>query len=155
MLADFSDDEIEVVIAHELAHHVHKDVWKTVAYEAVAATLACYAGHLLVYRLGPWFQIDGVTDVAGLPLLVLGVGGVVMLLAPVTNLISRRHERHVDLYALKVTGKPDALVSGLRRLATQSLAEERPSRVVEWLFHTHPPVSDRLAAARAVTGNPD
>ena len=154
LLADFSEDEIEVVVAHEIAHHVHKDVWQTAAYEAVAATLACYVGHVCLYRLGPWLRIDGVADVAGLPLLVLGAGGVVLLLAPVTNLISRRHERRADLYALKVTGKPDALVSGLRRLATQSLAEERPSRVVESLFHTHPPVSDRLTSAHAAAVTP-
>ena len=148
LLADYSDDEIEVVLAHELAHHVHRDVWKTVAYETVAAALVCWAAHWSLHRVGPSLGLDGIADVAGLPLAVLAGGGVLMLLAPVANSLSRQHERRADQYALEVTGKPDALVSGLRRLAKQRPAEERPSRIVEWLFYSHPPLSDRLAAAR-------
>ena len=64
-------------------------------------------------------------------------------------MISRHHERQADRYALAVTKKPEALISGLRRLATQSLAEEQPSRLAEWLFYSHPPLSDRLATANA------
>ena len=88
---------------------------------------------------------------AGLPLAALAGGSVALLLSPVANLLSRRHERRADAYALEVTGKPDALESGLRRVAAQRLAEERPTRIVEWLFHAHPPLSDRLAAARSST----
>ena len=149
LLADYSDDEIEVVLAHELAHHVHRDLWKTVAYETAAAALACGTAHWALHRVGPSLGLDGIADVAGLPLAVLAGAGVLMLLAPVANSLSRQHERRADRYALEVTGKPDALVSGLRRLAKQCSAEERPSRIVEWLFYSHPPLSDRLAAARA------
>ena len=148
LLADYSDDEIEVVLAHELGHHAHRDIWKTITYEAVAATLACGAAHGALVWAGPSMGVEGGSDVAGLPLFVLAAGSVVMLLAPVTNLMSRRHERRADQYALEVTGNLEALASALRRLAAQRLAEERPSRLVEWLFYSHPPLSDRLAAAR-------
>ena len=91
----------------------------------------------------------GVADVAGLPLAVLAGGGALLLLAPLTNLLSRGLERRADRYALDLTGKPEALASSLRRLASQSLAEERPSRVTAWLSYSHPPWSDRLQAAQA------
>ena len=149
LLADYSDDEIEVVLAHELGHHAHRDIWKTITHEAVAATLACGAAHGALVWAGPSMGVEGGSDVAGLPLFVLAAGSVVMLLAPVTNLMSRSHEeRRADQYALEVTGNLEALASALRRLAAQRLAEERPSRLVEWLFYSHPPLSDRLAAAR-------
>ena len=151
LLADYSDDEIEVVVAHELAHHVHRDVWKTMAYETVAATAACGAAHWALQSLGPLLGLAGVADVAGLPVAVLAGGGALLLLAPVTNLISRRLERRADRYALDLTGKPEALASGLRRLAAQSLAEERPSRITAWLSYSHPPWSDRLVAAQAAS----
>lgn len=149
LLADYSDDEIEVVVAHELAHHAHGDAWKTLAFKAVAAALSCGGAQWALHRFGPSLGLAGLADVAGLPVAALAGGSVVMLLRPVSNLLSRRLERRADRYALALTGKPDALVSGLRRLAAQSLAEERPSRVTEWLFHSHPPWSDRLMAARS------
>ena len=34
MLAEYSDEEIEVVLAHELAHHVHGDIWKGIVFES-------------------------------------------------------------------------------------------------------------------------
>ena len=149
LLADYSDDEIEVVVAHELAHHVHRDVWKTMAYETLAAAVACGAAHWALLNLGPLLGLAGIADVAGLPIAALAAGAALLLLAPVTNLISRRLERRADRFAVDLTGKPEALASGLRRLAAQSLAEERPSRVTAWLSYSHPPWSDRLVAARA------
>ena len=150
LLADYSDDEIEVVVAHELGHHVHRDVWKTMAYETAAAALACGAAQAALHWAGPALGLTtGVADVAGLPLAVLAGGGALLLLAPLTNLLSRALERRADRYALDLTGKPEALASSLRRLANQSLAEERPSRVTAWLSYSHPPWSDRLRAAQA------
>ncbi len=151
LLADYSDDEIEVVVAHELAHHVHRDVWKTMAYETLASAAACGAAQWALQSVGPRLGLAGVDDVAGLPIAVLAAGAALLLLAPVTNLISRRLERRADRYAVDLTGKPEALASSLRRLAAQSLAEERPSRVTAWLSYSHPPWSDRLVAAKAAT----
>ncbi len=149
LLADYSDDEIEVVVAHELAHHVHRDVWKTIAYETLATAAACGAAQWALQSLGPLLGLAGVADVAGLPVAVLAGGAALLLLAPVTNLISRRLEHRADRYAVDLTGKPEALASSLQRLAAQALAEERPSRVTAWLSYSHPPWSDRLVAAKA------
>ena len=151
LLADYSDDEIEVVIAHELAHHVNHDIWTTMVYETVVVVAAAGAGHLAMGWFGMALGIAAPYEIGGLPLLVLVGGAVIMVLAPVRNVMSRRHERRADQYALQLTQNPAALVSSLRRLGEQTLAEERPSRLVEWLFYTHPPMADRLAAARAAT----
>ena len=35
----------------------------------------------------------------------------------------------------------------MRRLGAQNLAEDQPSKLVEWLFYSHPPLSERIAAA--------
>ena len=72
---------------------------------------------------------------------------VVATAAPFGHALSRRHEQRADLFAIRVTRSPEAFVSGLRRLGEQNLAEERPSRLVELLWHTHPPLFRRLAAA--------
>ena len=67
---------------------------------------------------------------------------------PLANGLSRRNERRADGYALTLTRRPAAFISAMKRLGAQNLAEENPSRAVLWLFHTHPPVSQRIEAAK-------
>jgi STE24 endopeptidase len=152
LLANHSDDEIEVVLAHEIGHHVRLDIWKGIALEgllaAVAFFLASRALHLLWEPLG-W---EGVADPAGLPCVLLAGGALSALLLPLGNTLSRHLERQADRYALELSGNAAAFASAMRRLAVQNLAEERPSTLALWLFHSHPPVEERIAAARAWEG---
>jgi STE24 endopeptidase len=148
LLRDYSDDEIEVVLAHELSHHVHRDLWMAVALEAVVIFVALAAGHYALTALGPRLGLSGIDDVAGLPVLILAGGAVSLVLLPLANAISRHHEYRADRYALDLTGNAPAFLSAMRKLGAQNLAEASPSRLVEILFHTHPPIARRLAVAR-------
>lgn len=149
LLEDYTDDEIEVILGHELAHHVHRDIWKSMAVEAVLVTLGFYlADRALEWAAGRFGLLDK-GDVAALPVLLLAAGAVSMLLMPVANALSRAHERAADRYAWEVTNNSDAFISAMKRLGAQNLAEERPSRLVEILFHSHPPMTARIEAARA------
>jgi Zn-dependent protease with chaperone function len=47
-----------------------------------------------------------------------------------------------------MTQRPEAFISAMRRLGAQNLVEESPSRAAVWLFHRHPPMEERIAAAR-------
>jgi STE24 endopeptidase len=67
----------------------------------------------------------------------------------VTHAMSRAFERSADRFALDLTRNPAAFISAMRRLGAQNLAEDNPSTIVQWLFYSHPPVRDRIAAARA------
>ena len=149
LLADHSDEEIEVILAHELAHHVHRDIWAGLALESVLIGVGLFSADRLLGATSGWFGFTGKGDIAALPLLVLAAGTVSLLLVPVANALSRAHERRADRYALELTKNPAAFVSAMKRLSVQNLAEEQPSRMVEWLFHSHPPTSARIAAAAA------
>ena len=149
LLAEHSDDEIEIVLAHELAHHVHHDIWKSIALDAILILLGFYLADRVLGAAVGHFGLAGRDDIAGLPLLVLAGGAVSLALLPLANALSRANERRADRYALEMTGNAQAFASAMRRLAAQNLAEERPSRLVEILFYSHPPVAARLAAARA------
>ena len=151
MLAEYSDDEIEVVLAHELAHHVHGDIWRLLAFESILVLAAAYLAARALTVLAAPLGLTGPADVAGLPAVLLGIGAVSLALAPAAHGLSRACERRADRFALELTRNPQAFVSAMRRLGAQNLAEERPSRVVRWLFHSHPPVEERVAAARAFT----
>jgi STE24 endopeptidase len=149
LLAEHSDDEIEVILAHELAHHVYRDIWVGIALESALIVAGLYLADNALSRLATSFGLAGKADVAGLPLLVLTGGGVSLALMPAANAMSRAHERRADAYALRMTRNVPAFVSAMRRLAAQNLAEEQPSRIVELLFHSHPPIRARIAAANA------
>jgi STE24 endopeptidase len=66
----------------------------------------------------------------------------------VANAVSRAQERAADRYALSMTGNVDAFVTAMKRLSQQNLAEEFPSPLVRWLFYSHPPIRERIEAAR-------
>jgi STE24 endopeptidase len=149
LLAAYSDDEIEVILAHELAHHVHRDLWKAIAFETTLAFLGAFVADRLFHAAAPPFGIVRVDDPAGLPLLLLGAGAVSIVLVPVANALSRHAERRADRFAVALTRRPDAFISAMRRLGAQNLAEEQPSRLVRALFYTHPPIPERIATARA------
>jgi STE24 endopeptidase len=149
LLTEHSDDEIEVILAHELAHHVHHDIWKGIAFETALLALGLYLTDRVLDASIGRFGLAGKTDVAVLPILVLTGGAVSMLLLPLANALSRAHERRADRYALDMTKNAAAFNSAMKRLGAQNLAEERPSRLVQWLFYSHPPISARLDAARA------
>jgi STE24 endopeptidase len=149
LLREYSDDEIEVIIAHEMGHHAHGDIPSGLLVEAVVITAGLAAAAALLRQGWGLLGLRGPEDVAGLPLLVLAVAGVLLATGPLMKAISRRNERRADEYALRLTGRPDAFVSAMRRLAAQNLAEERPSWLTLWLFHTHPSLAERIEHARA------
>lgn len=148
LLADYSDEEIEVILAHEIGHYVHADIQKALLLESALMTISLAAGALVLGSLWAGLGLSAPSDVAGLPVLI-GIGGVMSLAArPLLQALSRRNERRADDFALTLTGQSAAFVSAMRRLATQNLAEERPSRTALWFFHTHPPLDERLESAR-------
>jgi STE24 endopeptidase len=149
LLAEHSDDEIEVILAHELAHHVHRDIWSGIAFETGLIVAGFYLADLALTRFAGSFGLAGKADVAAIPLLLLAAGAVSLAFVPFFNAFSRRMERRADRYALEMTRNADAFVTAMKRLAAQNLAEEHPSRLVQVLFYTHPPTTARIAAARA------
>jgi STE24 endopeptidase len=148
MLADYSEDEIEVVLAHELAHHVHGDIWKGLIFESALILAGFFASARMLRAWVGWFGLSGPDDIAGLPLLLLTAGVVSLVMVPAAHAMSRHYERQADRFALTLTRNPTAFISAMRRLAAQNLAEEHPSKLVQWLFYSHPPIRERVAAAQ-------
>lgn len=149
MLDAYSEEEIEVVVAHEIAHHVHHDIRGALVVEALLLVVAFLTAAAALAWGGRAFGVISPDDVAGLPLILLAAGLVMAAATPFVNALSRRNERRADGYALALTGQPAAFISAMRRLATQNLAEEDPARAVLWLFHTHPSIAERIEGARA------
>jgi STE24 endopeptidase len=149
LLADYTDDEIEVILAHELAHHVHRDIWTSILYDMVLTFIGFFAAHVVLQRGVPLFRLHGIADPAGIPILLLTAGTIGLCVKPLLNAVSRSHERRADSYALKMTANPSAFITAMKRLGQQNLAEDSPSKLVQALFYTHPPIKERLRAAQS------
>jgi len=150
LLNNYSDDEIEVVMAHEMGHHIHRHVLKSLAAEFFLLLAAFRAAAAALDASWRWLGLTSAADLAGLPLVVLTVGGVLLAATPLLNVWSRAHERRADRFALETASRPAAFIGVVRRMAAQNLAEERPSSAAFLLFHTHPTAEERIAAAREV-----
>jgi STE24 endopeptidase len=149
MLDAYSDDEIEVILAHELSHHVHHDLWRGMALQAGTLFAGFFFASVVLRAAVPWLGLHGEADVAGAPLLLLVAGTFTFAMLPLGNAVSRAQERRADRFALQLTRNPQAFVTAMRRLSQQNLAEERPSAIARWLFYSHPPMRERIAAAQA------
>jgi Zn-dependent protease with chaperone function len=150
LLHEFTEDEVEAVLAHELAHHAHADMWRGLAVH-VAVTLATFwlADRALAAgaaRLG----LAGPADLAGLPLLGLIVLAAGLVALPLTNGWSRHVERQADDFAVRALGRSQAFVDAMERLAGLNLAERDPHPLKEALLYSHPAVGRRIARARAM-----
>ena len=150
LLDNYSADEIEAVLAHELGHHVHKHILKSIGVQAGVTFAGFWAANwALHYSIDRFHMFETISDFANLPLLVLIFTLLSFLLMPALNAFSRYNERQADRYAFESIANVAPFVSSMNKLAEQNLAERTPSRWVEWWFHSHPAIARRVEAAEA------
>ncbi len=144
---DYTPDEIETIIAHELGHQVHHDLELGVVVQSLLMLGSLYLAQLFLGWGVARFGFEEPGDVAALPLFVLAVGLFSVVTLPLVNAYSRWRERLADRFAIQVTGAPRAFAQAMIRLANQNLAEADPPRWVVWLLYSHPPIRERVKLA--------
>lgn len=149
LLENYSDDEIEAVLAHELGHHVHRHIPKSILMQAVITFAGFWlAARVLHYAVKQHQMFPVIYDFANLPLLALLSTVISLLLLAPLNAWSRHNERQADRYAFKSIPTVAPFISAMDKLAAQNLAERNPAGWVEFFFHSHPAISKRIAAAQ-------
>ena len=148
LLSEFSQDELGVVVAHELGHLEHRDLlWLTASEVAMLTACLGLSNLLLPTLIGVTKSGAGMSDVATMPLVLALFAALSLVLLPIRNAFSRHIEHRADEYALELTGDSAAFSQAMKRLAAQNLAVETPSRCAEILFHDHPSISSRIRFA--------
>ena len=153
LIERFAPAEVDAVVAHELGHQVHGDMWRMIALSGGVGFAAAHALH----RTAPWLirrtaDRAGVTEIgdeAALPLISAVMGVLGFVIGPCMAAFSRSIERRTDRFALELTGDGEAYAAAMERLATQSLSDPDPPALVVFMLYSHPPVSERIAMARA------
>lgn len=147
LLRGYSWDEIEVTLAHELGHRLHHDIPKLIGLQAATFLLAFYLANLALSAGVVLFSLQGITDIAGLPWLILILAMLVLVLQPALNWYSRRLERAADETALALSNNPQAFIALMTKLTDQNLAEAEPGQWAKLLFYDHPAYNERIKLA--------
>ena len=147
LLNRYTADEVETVTAHELGHHVHRDVLRLTATGSVASLIGLLAVDRILRAAVPSLGLVGIADVAGLPLVALAVAAISAVVGPVLNALSRRWEATADAFALNTTGNQAAFASTMVKIHDQNLGVADPHPLAELLFHDHPSGLRRVEAA--------
>lgn len=148
LLREFSADEIETVLAHELGHQVHKDIPLLMTVSSLLTFAGLYVAFVLMNWGVSFFGFSAPGEVGTMPLLLLAVGIFQLVVMPLVNAFSRWREELADQFAVQLSGNPQAFIRALTRLADQNLAEVEPEAWVEWLFYDHPPIGKRIERVR-------
>ncbi len=149
LLENFSHDEIETVVAHELGHAKRHHLAKSVSFNTVISLVIFYAAFLALSRWALPLGFEGPSDIASFPL--LGIVGFFagLILLPVGNFYSRVHERQADDFALKESVNRPSFISALRKLGALNLADFEPNPVIEFFLYSHPSLGKRIRRAQA------
>jgi STE24 endopeptidase len=152
MIDEFTPDEIEVVIAHEMAHNLLHHLWWGILFSSIFLGTGFFIIHVtgprIVTRFRNRLKIENMADVAGLPLIFLIFIVYSIITMPISPAFSRHMERQADKFALDMTYNKEAFISTMDKLAYINLADPNPSPIIEFLLYDHPPISKRIRFAK-------
>jgi len=148
----FAAEEIETILAHELGHHLHGDIWWGMGVQAVLILAGLHVAHRVLAWAARALGYLGPGDMAAFPLFLAVMGLFLLTTMPLSNAYSRWREARADEYALQMTRAPEAFISTLKKLADQNLAEIEPAPWVEFLLYSHPSIARRIQRAQRFQG---
>ena len=149
LIESHDPDEIEVIIAHELGHHVNGDIWRGIAVQVVIIFVSMWVINQALVAWSDVFGLDGTLhDYANLPLLALVSTAVGLIALPLANTYSRRRETAADDFAIETTNMRAEFISAMEKLGKINLANSEPHPIIETVLHSHPSISRRIARAR-------
>ncbi len=147
LLNNFSTDEIETVIAHELGHYKHNHIVKNLTTGTFVSFFSLFVISQVYWHVLKYVNPGGaITDTASLPLLLLVAMILGLILSPIMSGISRKFEYQADSFAVIETAKHEIFVDALNKLNTQNLGDPDPHPFIEWLFYSHPSIKNRIRA---------
>ncbi|HRK61154.1 MAG TPA: M48 family metallopeptidase [Candidatus Omnitrophota bacterium] len=148
LLEQFTLAEVEQVVAHELGHFKHGDIWKQLGLGLAISLLCFYLGYLGMESFALGLGLQSAADPASLPLLMLIFLGIAYISMPLTNGFSRVCEYAADRFALEACRDRDVFVSMMGKLGALNLADPDPPAWYEFLFYDHPSIKKRILAAQ-------
>ena len=147
LLDSFTHDEIETVLAHELGHYKHYDIWKQFGFGITLSFVGFWLAFQVLNGFSEALGYSGPADVRSFPLLCLVSFVFSLIMSPAANAFSRYAERRADQFALEVTHDKKSFVSAMQKLSETNLADPNPHPLIEFFLYDHPAVGKRIQMA--------
>ena len=145
-------EQVRQVVAHELGHQKHRDIYRGLLWLALAAPAGVYLAQRLAETFG---RREGLGDPArkpvpaALPAIALAVSLVSLAFGSASNVVSRQVEARADSFSLELTHNPAALIALQRELAERNISDPDPPALLQTLFGTHPTTIERIGIGEA------
>ena len=151
LLTQQTHEELVAILAHEIGHFERKHIQKSMILSILTSGAIFYSfkffmNHPLVFEA---FQMSDVSVYASLIFSGIVYGPVLRVYSVFTQSISRKHEFEADAFAKETYGKPEVLVSALKKLSVDHLSHLNPHPLKVALDYSHPPILERIKALRA------
>jgi len=145
--------ELVAVLAHEIGHFKKKHIIQSMV-------LGILQMGLLFFLLGKFmknqslfdaFRVADVSVYGSLVFFMFLYEPISKLTSIAMNMLSRKNEFEADAYAAEVTGRPDHLITGLKKLSKDNLSNLTPHPFYVFLNYSHPPMLKRIAALQSLS----
>ncbi|MEE8523160.1 MAG: M48 family metallopeptidase, partial [Thermoanaerobaculia bacterium] len=152
LVENHSVKELVAILAHEVGHYAKGHIKKGLILSILHNGLVFFLLSIVLDHRGLFeaFKMQHMSIYAGLVFFALLYSPVELILSLFLNLMARKHEFEADRFAAETTGTPAAMISALKKLSADNLSNLTPHPFYVFLNHSHPPLSQRVAALRGL-----
>jgi STE24 endopeptidase len=149
LIQQMTTEEIAAVLAHEIGHYKHQHIRMNLIIEGIYSFLGF--GVLYYLSSGHWFleNFGFQTEYTLVPLVLISsiaISGITFWIKPLFNWLSRKHECEADRFAADALCQTEPIISSLRKLHKENLANLAPHPIFSTFYYSHPTLVEREAA---------
>jgi STE24 endopeptidase len=147
LIADYTEDEILAVLAHEITHYREHHVWWLILWQSCTTIVMFYVFYLIYPYIYGLVGFGKASDIAAFPLFGAIFAVLAFVLKPLGSAISRYYERRADKGALNLTKDPESFISLMAKFCNKQLSIAYPNPFIEWYKYSHPSPGNRIKSA--------
>ncbi|MFC1669267.1 M48 family metallopeptidase [Spirochaetota bacterium] len=153
LMENFTPGEVSVVFAHEIGHYKFRHIIKGLTLNSIIILLSFFICGIIYESTLSSMGFKYIYEISAIPVLFFYLTIFGLIIMPLTNYISRKHEVQADSYAIDITGDKNSFISSMEKLSQLNLADKEPGAVTEFIFYSHPSIKKRIDFARGYKRN--
>jgi len=150
LIVKHSVDELVSILAHEVGHYKKQHIFKSILMSIITTGLMFFLISFFINNEGLFsaFRMQSISIYAGLIFFAFLYAPINMVISIFSKMLSRKREYEADAYAVETHGKPESMISALKKLTVDNLSNLTPHPLKVFLSYEHPPVLERIRAIR-------